>query len=236
MPPKKKTAVPASESPVVFCLKTEIAQQQPTAYDEILRTIEYPKMHIDNEMLKSILEKTRTQEPQSTEHVSCFWCCHEFNTPRCVLPISYDTYKNIFIVEGHFCSPECALAYNYGNPLISNSVCWNRHSLLNLLYNQMYTDKTLSPAPPRTLLRMFGGPLNIVQYREYTRTLNNIILATMPPIEHVSPAMNVHGSLNDIKKYVSLDPSVLEKATSDLRIKRSNPKPLTNTLDLCIKK
>jgi hypothetical protein len=49
--------------------------------------------------------------------------------------------------------------------------------------------------------------------------------------------MNVQGPLRDIKKYVSLSVDVVEKASEQLRLKRSKPVNANiQTLDMCINK
>jgi len=228
------------ETPVVFFLKiveitddilpagteiaySEIIRPHATTYQEILQSVE-KSVTLNSDMLKTILDKTSHNEYQSG--VSCFWCCHSFNWSSCVLPISYDAYKNLYTCEGNYCSPECALAYLYKEST-SESIKWNRHSLLRHLYSKLYTERDLSPAPPRTLLRIFGGPLDIEQYRAYTMKTNDLVFSELPPIRLIFPTMNIQGPIRDIKKFVSLSAEVVEKASEQLRLKRS--KPISNT-------
>jgi hypothetical protein len=82
---------------------------------------------------------------------------------------------------------------------------------------------------------MFGGPLDIEQYRNYIMSTNDIILSALPPIRMIFPTMNIQGPLRDIKKYVSLSNDVVEKASESLRLKRSKPVHVNiPTLDMCI--
>jgi len=259
MPPRKTKVVTkpqmVEETPVVFFLKiTEepidtvipagevisaysdiIPAGEPKSYSDILQSVEISKLanHFNTELLKSILEKfsISSYSPQT----ACFWCCHNFSWVNTYLPTGYDAYKNLYTAEGYFCSPECALSYNYADPNISDSMKWNRHAMLGHLYGDLYKNRLLSPAPPRNLLRMFGGPLDIEQYREYLTRDNDIVLINTSPVRLVFPSMNVQGPLRDIKKYVSLSNDVMEKASEQLRLKRS--KPVNNniqTLDMCI--
>lgn len=234
-----------SETPVVFSLKILeedtvndiIPAGESTSYSDILNSVEISKVtnNFNTDLLKSILDKVTGDRygPQTC----CFWCCHKFSWSPVLLPISYDAYKNIYTCEGHFCSPECALAYNYSDNRISDSTRWNRHTLLHNLYADLYKNRYLSPAPSRTLLRMFGGPLDIDQYREYTYGENNIILSEVHPIRLVFPSMNVQAPLRDIKKYVSLSTEKIEKASEQLRLQRSKPMNVNiPTLDMCINK
>jgi hypothetical protein len=146
----------------------------------------------------------------------------------------FDTYKSVYICEGNFCCPECALSYLYADFSISDSIRWNRRVLLQNLYSRVVPE--ISPAPPRAMLRMFGGPLDIKQYRGYIASTNDIILSNLPPIRTIFPSMNVQGPLKDVKKYVSLSSETVDKASESLRIKRSKaPQTIVPTLDMCIK-
>ena len=244
MPPRKakvQTKPQIDESPVVFFLKvTEnedsniIPAGDVTSYSDILNAVEKNTERFNTDLLKDVLSKVQTvrYSPQT----ACFWCCHTFNWVPCILPISYDVYNNIYSCEGNYCSPECALSYLYDSK-IPDSTKWNRHALLNHMYSALYKIRSLSPAPPRNLLRMFGGPLDIEQYRDYITSDNYIVLSEIHPIRLVFPSMNVQGPLRDIKKYVSLSTDVVEKASEQLRLKRSKPMNVNvPTLDMCMKR
>lgn len=251
MPPRKTKAIKetppplVSETPIIFFLKIGDEDEEHfiapagtvTSYSDILNSVEVSEntQRFNTDLLKSVLDKV-TGERYNAQ-TACFWCCHGFSWTACMLPKSYDAYKNLYTTEGHFCSPECALAYNYSDNRTSDSTKWTQHALLGTLYSDLYKERILSPAPPRTLLRMFGGPLNIAQFREYTAGENYIVHSELPPIRLVFPSMNVQGPLRDVKKYVALSTDVVEKASEQLRLKRSKPLN-TNvpTLDMCIKK
>jgi hypothetical protein len=82
---------------------------------------------------------------------------------------------------------------------------------------------------------MFGGPLDIEQFRKYISSTNDIIQCELPPIRLLFPSMNIQGPLRDMKKYVSLSNDVVEKASESLRLKRSKPVHINvPTLDMCI--
>jgi hypothetical protein len=248
MPRKGKQTtkeVTVTDTPVVFSLKiTEerldeeiIPAGETTSYADILTSVELAtnSNSFNTDLLKSVLDKV-TGDRYSAQ-TACFWCCHNFHWSPVLLPISYDAYKNTYTCEGHYCSAECALANLYADNRLSDSTKWTRHSLLRLLYSDLYKDRTLSVAPPRTLLRMFGGPLDIAQYREYTQGDNNIVLSELHPIRLLFPSMNVQAPLRDIKRYVSLSTDIVEKASEQLRLKRSKPVNINvPTLDMCIKK
>jgi len=246
MPPRKKATkemVAMNDTPVVFFLRIGEEEENPiipadeglVSYSEILNISEASRIseRFNTELLKSILENISGN--RYTPQTACFWCCHGFSWTAFVLPKSYDAYKNIYKAEGNFCSPECALAYNYSDNRISDSTKWTQHALLGKVYSDLYKTNCLSPAPPRTLLRMFGGVLDIKQYRDYLSGSNDIVLSELPPIRLQVPSMNVQGPLRDIKKFVSLSNDTVDKASEQLRLKRSKPvNPNIQTLDMCI--
>jgi hypothetical protein len=241
--PRVTKAQAVDDSPVVFFLKiTENTDSQiipagdVTSYSDILNAeFSQNNERFNNDLLKSILSKVQVE--RYSPQTACFWCCHHFEWTACILPISYDVYNNTYSCEGNFCSPECALAYNYSDNKVSDSTKWNRHALLGHLYADLYSNRELSPAPPRNLLRLFGGQLDIQQYRDYITGDNNIVLSEIHPIRLLFPSMNVQGPLRDIKKYVSLSNDVVEKASEQLRLKRSKPVNVNvPTLDMCIRR
>lgn len=249
---QKESAPPIEETPVVFFLKTleeleedvypaghtvgysDVSKPLTTMnYTDILKSME-TTTSMSTELLKSILDKAVCDS--YSQDTACFWCCHSFSWTNVVLPVSYDAYKNVYTCEGNFCSPECALGYLYNNIQTSDTVRWNRHTLLRHMYASLYEKRDLSPAPPRILLRMFGGPLDISQFRAYAYSTNDLIMSNIPPVRLVFPTMNIQGPLRDVKKYVSLSTDVLDRASQQLRLKRSKPIHTNiQTLDMCLK-
>ena len=234
--PKKKV-----EQAIVFFLRIpenleDVAPVQKTqTYSEIIQVTEETAPRFDNEILKPILASIQNQTEYS-DHIHCFWCCHEFSGQSFTLPISFDTNKNTFICSGVFCSPECSLAYLYSDVNTTDNFRWQRHALLNELYKPIYGDKEVSVAPPRSILRIFGGPLDIKQFREYIRSTGDVILSELPPIRMAIPSMNIQGPLRDIKRYVSISNDAVDKASEALRLKRSKSSTSSAlTLDMCIK-
>lgn len=237
MPPKKQLP----EAPIVFALKLPVDDSGPlpsnstTEYAEILREVEASRVgdRFNTEMMKEIL--TRTRSPVYSQTTACLWCCHTFPWKATVLPISYEAYDNLYTCEGHFCSPECAMAYLYADPSLSDVSRWTRHTLLTDLYRSLYTSRELTQAPPRQTLRLFGGPLDIEQFREYAARSEDIIAVHLPPLRLHLPTMNVQGPVRDVKKFVALSQETVDKANKELRLKRS--KPVHNavaTLDKCM--
>lgn len=239
MPPKK----PLPDAPIIFTLRLPPEDTTPQAlegiqtvdYAEILRDLEssYSAQRFNVETMKEVLSRTRS--PTYSPTTACFWCCHPFSWKASVLPVSYDAYENMYACEGHYCSPECAMASLYADPSLSDSMRMTRHALLSDLYRSLYTKRDLVPAPPRTTLRLFGGPLDIQQFREYTASSEEMVAVHLPPLRLFVPTMNVQGPVRDVKKFVALSQETVEKASKEMRLKRSKPVHVNvPTLDKCM--
>lgn len=239
MPPKK----PLPDAPIIFALRLPADDTAPqplggggsTEYADILHDMEagYASQRFTADTMREILSRTRSPTYGGT--TACLWCCNPFPWKASVLPVSYDAYENMYTCEGHFCCPECAMASLYADASLSDNSRWTRHALLADLYRTMYTKRDLIPAPPRATLRMFGGPLDIEQFREYTASSEEMIAVQLPPLRLHVPAMNVQGPVRDVKKFVALSQETVEKASKEMRLKRSKPVH-TNaaTLDKCM--
>jgi hypothetical protein len=237
MPPKKTLP----EAPVIFSFRLPAEESVPvpadasTNYSDILQTVESSNVgkRFNTDIMKEIL--SRTKAPSYSTSTACLWCCHPFPWKACVLPISYDAYENMYTCEGHFCSPECALSYLYNDLKISDVTRWMRHALLADLYRSLYSDTILTPAPHRHTLRMFGGPLDIEQFREYLANSEDLVGIQLPPLRLYVPTMNVQGPIRDVKKFVALSQETVDKASKELRLRRSKPVHAAGaTLDKCM--
>jgi hypothetical protein len=121
-------------------------------------------------------------------------------------------------------------------PHISDAVRWNRHSLLEDMYQPLIGLKDVVPAPPRHVLRMFGGPLDIVQFRESLMIMDSQVRVDLPPIRLHMPSMNLQAPNRDVKKFVQLSHDAVEKASTELRLKRNTPvHGKVMTLDMLMK-
>ena len=160
----------------------------------------------------------------SSTTINCFWCCHPFNksTP-CAIP--YNKINNVYYVYGSFCSPECAAAFNFDNSEDTSEI-WNRYSLLNLLYKSIYNGNKIKLAPPRYVLKTFGGPLNINEFKKFNYNSKKQLHINMPPvisIIHNIEENNIEMSNSEKKKFIPLDELRVKNADDSLRLKRSKP-------------
>ena len=168
--------------------------------------------------------------PQSSS-VYCWWCSHPFKGCPCAIP--KDFINNKFITYGIFCSPECAASYNFDE---GNNE-WEQYSLLNLLYKNLYKEPNLKIklAVDRKLLKIFGGSLNIMEFRKLNYNYEKTFKVINPPMISIVPIqeLNFIDTGYSSKSY-STDVSIKKQnidETSVLKLKRSKPIYSNNTLE-----
>ena len=97
-----------------------------------------------------------------------------------------------------------------------NKDIWDKYSLLNLYFNIKHkTNKKISFAPDKLLLKKFGGHLTIDEYRKnYTNDIHDIYI---PPIIHINYNYNLSGD-----KKQKIDKSELKLYRKTEIINKSN--------------
>lgn len=182
------------------------------------------------ELLKDFEEKNKNNEWPQTTSISCYWCCHKFETPPFGIPVKYINGK--FHVFGCFCSLECATAYNLSSKESIDEI-WERNNLIHLLSKRIGYKNIVKPAPNRLSLQMFGGHLPIQEYRKFCET-SKLININFPPMMTLTQQIEEinESDINNDYKYIPLDTDRINKYKEKIKLKRS--KPLTtfeNTLD-----
>lgn len=168
----------------------------------------------------------------------CWWCCHEPPGEFIHMPIKQHKISRKFVTVGNFCSWECMKAYaleKYGTHA-GGIICMHMRS--------MREDKRIiRAAPPRIILKQFGGTMDIDEFR---KKLDTSIRVAIPDMEHklyqiveqVKPATHSVGGddskMNSIMSSNCDDDSLRLKRTKPL--KRDAKNNLENSLGLSIKK
>lgn len=172
--------------------------------------------------------------PQTSDS-ACFWCCHTFTNRPVVLP-TRDTGEHLQVV-GNFCSPECACSYLFDIRQDSHTR-WEQLSLLYRVYGEACQGK-IQPAPARNILKLFGGGLEIAEYRNLIRSHKVRVDVHLPPMVSILSTMDTKpidfydssltkGASETIKERI-------QKAEEVLRLRRTKPlKAWESTLDACI--
>jgi len=134
----------------------------------------------------------------------CWWCCHSFDSIPIPIPFAY-TRSDIFKVHGCFCSFNCAKSYILKD--FARYVGQKPIYLLNFLYKKvMKKNNYIKKAPPKEILKRFGGFLDIEDYRKSfdINTNYNIIkypmIATITQVEE-SYVPDMNNLPKVIKKY-----------------------------------
>tara|TARA_B110000093_G_scaffold183334_1_gene233691 strand:- start:11321 stop:12373 length:1053 start_codon:yes stop_codon:yes gene_type:complete len=157
-------------------------------------------------------------------NVLCWWCCHTFENKPFGLPIKYKNNK--FSVTGCFCSLECVSSYNFND---NNNMLdvWECYSLINLLSQKLNYKNIIKLAPHKISLKIFGGKLDIEEFRNFTNS-NRIInvldypmIATNQQLEEIN-----YNTQNNMNNFIPIDENRLRKIEQKIKLSRS--KPLNN--------
>jgi len=164
--------------------------------------------------LNNSINNINTHILNFNSNTKCWWCRNNFITPPIQLPEDY--YNNAFYCVGHFCSYNCAVAYNID---LNDILTSKRISLINLLYYKTYSkfDNIIS-APHWITLEEYGGKLSINEFRENSMNNTKEYLVLHPPI--VSRQMQIEESYKQ-KKFK--DTSNYSEMENNYSIKRNKP-------------
>lgn len=166
--------------------------------------------------------------------VACLWCCHYFDNTPWGIPYKFNNGK--FTIFGNFCMPNCALAYLL-NHYSEDELLWDKVSLLNLLYFKVHgLYKSLVPSFDKLSLKMFGGTLEIEEYRELISDNEKSYSVEFPPCNTIIPLLEeIYKKSNLNNTFIPVDKNRIQVANNELKLKRS--KPIINhknTLDFCL--
>jgi hypothetical protein len=142
-------------------------------------------LHYSERLMIRFQDANRDQRLPENTDVACFWDCHVFRGTPCVIPTKIE--EDIWHVYGNFCSPECAAAYLF-NERIDTHVQWERFALLNRLYAE--GDSSVRLAAPRAVLRLFGGTLDVTEYRAILTDRRMRIDVMSPPMISITQVMD----------------------------------------------
>ena len=92
----------------------------------------------------------------------CWWCCHPFEWEPLHWPYKYLPKTKEYYSAGYFCSWECVKAY---------AIDKNKLNTCEFITNMRLTlegppVKSTQTAPRKEVLQMFGGPVNIEEFRK----------------------------------------------------------------------
>ena len=193
-------------------------------------------LHYSEKLMIRYQDANRDQRLPDNTEVACFWDCHPFRGTPCAIPFVID--EGIWRVYGNFCSPECAAAYLFNERLDSN-VQWERYALLNRLYAPT-SESGVRLAPSRNIIHLFGGPLDVSDFRAVNRDQRMRIDVMTPPMISIIQVMDTKPiDFYDASMKNSFIPWEMDRlnrpGAQGLRLRRT--KPVTekeSTLEFCM--
>lgn len=121
---------------------------------------------------------------------NCFWCCHPIPAQKFGMPIEYDASHRMFTVYGQFCSLHCVAAHNMATHMGSDRM-WDIHGWVQMMAKMLGLTLPVRPAPSRFVLKMFGGPMDIDEFRAIHQTCSRTVVLNVPPLVNVRPQVEV---------------------------------------------
>lgn len=199
-------------------------------------------------ILKLIENDDNRKDWDLSTDTCCFYCTEKFQTVPIGIPVRY--FRGKFFCRDIFCSFNCAAAYIFsGFDMRYNCKKWEYYSLLCLLASkikkeideemlkngeQVIEKKNQSIkvkiAESRNLLKKFGGPLSIDQFRSNFYVLDSQYSILYPPLSCMYPQtevahyVNIHrqkAQILNMENRYSLGDN--RNALGDLRLKRDKP-------------
>lgn len=172
---------------------------------------------------------------------ACWHCCHTFEGEDGFrAPRVFDPVEKVFHVYGWFCSANCAKAYVLEHSTFDRGY---QMSVFSRMLRDVYS--VIGPvveSPPRIALRMFGGPLDIDEFRTHKRSFSIV----SPPFVSYCMLVEEKGVVSTPSSSSAPDPSgsrlllsdsadasVVSSTIGSLRgLRRPDPVPLHED-DLC---
>lgn len=189
-----------------------------------------PKLKVV-ELLKDFEMKSKNDEWPTSTSICCYWCCNPFNSVPFGIPVKYVDEK--FHVFGCFCNLECAAAYNFHSGE-SHDEKWERYHLINLLSHKIGHADRVRASPSRLALKMFGGYMDLDEFRSFARTTTKVIGVNFPPMLTLTQQIE---ELNECDvsseyKYIPIDIDRINKYREKIVLRRNKPvTEFRNTLD-----
>ncbi len=173
------------------------------------------KKNLKNILVEFINANMYQEWPDQT-NVHCWWCCNQFEGAPCCLP-EY-VRRDKFYVSGCFCSFNCAASYNFNK---NDNMVWERYSLLNLMYKKLYNVSfvKIEMAPPREVLKMFGGYMEIEEFRNYCIKQDRRFQVIKPPLIAIIPKIEEH----IYPKNKAVNENIVNSTQNKLKLTRSKP-------------
>jgi len=210
--------------------------------DEVyVRTIGFEEMNKNYfnvlkkvKILKMVQADDNKKEWETCSDLACFYCTEKFQTMPVGIPLRHNRGK--YYCRDNFCSFNCAAAYIFsGFDTRYHFKKWEYYSLLCLLAKEINEKIDVDNgknkkiiyvklAEDRNLLKKFGGPLTIEEFRKQFNFLDKKYSLLYPPISCMYPQTEVaHYVSIHRQKAMLLNNENRFQELNDLRLKRDKP-------------
>lgn len=163
----------------------------------------------------------------------CWHCCHPFPGEPVRFPIEYDDRRDSWKVAGYFCSWSCAKTWNVDRAGSGGCDAGARECLLGLYRKKcagIPIKQGIVPAPPRQLLRVFGGTMSIEDFRRNDKIVH-VLPERVVPLERIVTTRALEAERRaalpgpDLDQRVDLVGGGAKTANENLRLKLRRAKP-----------
>ena len=148
-------------------------------------------MNYTERLMIRYADANREQRLPETTDVACWWDAHTFRGRPHVIPMKIE--EDIWHVYGNFCCAGCAASYLFAERLDAH-VQWERYALLNRLYSEGRTEG-VRLAPARSVLRLFGGLLDISEFRRIVEEGRMRVDVMLPPMISITQVIDTNHRL-----------------------------------------
>lgn len=216
----------------------QIEKEQAKPVPQKISSLGRPSLpiHYSEKLMIRYQDSNREQRIPDSTDIACFWDCQPFRSQPCVIPTTIE--EGIWRVYGNFCSPECAAAFLFHERLDSHAQ-WERYALLNRLYStEEMNDIRL--APPRNTLRLFGGIMDVSEFRDIVKEKRMRIDVMTPPMISIIQVMDTKPiDFYDASMKNTFIPWEMDRmnrpGAQGLRLQRSKPVvEKESTLEFCM--
>lgn len=146
--------------------------------------------------------------------ICCWNCCHNFTNIPIGIPIIYDNISRKFKTRGYFCSEACMHRY-----LIERNILVKYKSNIIHMHSRLtgenISDSIIDLAPPREALIMFGGKLDINEYK------NNFKTKIYNMIEYPMSSLREYIEEVDLANAKKANPTVFKETCDKRNVKHS---------------
>ena len=161
-----------------FIIKIPLTRKDIKRIEQKYTSLELPP---ENNVIETFHFEWNTPS-DNLNYVRCWNCAYNMLI-RESIGIPVDIVDQSFRCYGYFCSWECAVRYLYDNYFINNPQdYYNQYSLLCIAYQKINNCKNcvINKAPPKEVLKEFGGTIDYEEYRNKDRMIDFYKLPLVP--------------------------------------------------------